>query len=103
MTKAMSGIVSKSSGSCPDVLTVRRITISRPLIAFSLNSDVQQNIRTLSSLLNTAQEKHAAAQVLTKPEVRNEEGLPLTEIHEELDEEGNVICKTSIPSRLFCR
>lgn len=50
---------------------------------------VQQNIRTISSLLNTAQEKYAAAQVLSQPEVRNEEGLPLTEIHEELDEEGN--------------
>ncbi len=103
MTKGMSGIVSKSSGSFPDVSTVRRITISHLLIAFSLNSDVQQNIRTLLSLLNTAEEKYAAAQVLSKPEVRNEEGLPLTEIYEELDEEGNVICKTSILSRLFCR
>ncbi|KAF6227164.1 hypothetical protein HO133_008606 [Letharia lupina] len=52
---------------------------------------VQQNIRTISSLLNTAQEKYAATQVLSQPEVRNEEGLPLTEIHEELDEEGHVI------------
>ena len=54
---------------------------------------MQQNIRTISSLLNTAQEKYSAAQVLCQPESRNEEGLPLTEIHEELDEEGNVICR----------
>lgn len=52
---------------------------------------VQQNIRTVSSLLNSAQEKYATTQVLSQPEVRNEEGLPLTEIHEELDEKGNVI------------
>ena len=54
--------------------------------------DVQQNIKTISSLLTAAEEKYAASQVLTQPEVRNEDGLPLTEIHEELDEEGNVVC-----------
>ena len=61
---------------------------------------MQQNIRTISSLLNTAQEKYAAAQVLCQPESRNEEGLPLTEIHEELDEEGNVICRYHIAIHL---
>ena len=54
--------------------------------------DVQQNIKTASSLLSVADEKYAASQVLIQPEVRNEEGLPLTEILEELDAEGNVIC-----------
>jgi len=43
--------------------------------------------------LSTAEEKLAAATVLSNPEVCTEEGLPLKEIHEELDEEGNVICK----------
>ena len=70
----------------------------RPFLpgAFSFKSDVQQNIRTISSLLNATQEKYAATQVVSQPEVRNEEGLPLTEIHEELDENGNVICNPSI-------
>lgn len=71
-----------------------------PLSAFSFESDVQQNIRTVSVHLNTAQEKHAAAQILSQPEVRNEEGLPLKEIHEELDDEGNVICNFSLASYL---
>ena len=63
--------------------------------AFSFESDVQQIIKTTLSRLNTAQENYAAAQVLSEPEARNEEGLPLKEIHEELDEEGNVICNFS--------
>jgi unconventional prefoldin RPB5 interactor 1 len=64
--------------------------------------DVQQNVKTVSSLLQAAEEKYAASQVLIQPEVRNEEGLPLTEIHEELDEEGNVIC-TLAALQLFLR
>ena len=58
---------------------------------FLLLPDVQQNVKTVSSLLQAAEEKYAASQVLVQPEVQNEEGLPLTEIHEELDEEGNII------------
>lgn len=55
-------------------------------------SDVQQNIKTVSSLLQVAEERYTSSQILSQPEVRNEEGLPLTDIYEELDEEGNVIC-----------
>lgn len=43
-------------------------------------------------MLQAAEEKYAASQVLSQPEVRNEEGLPFTEILEQLDEEDNVIC-----------
>lgn len=43
-------------------------------------------------MLQAAEEKYAASQVLSQPEVRNEEGLPFTEILEQLDEDGNVIC-----------
>ena len=43
-------------------------------------------------MLQAAEEKYAASQVLSQPEVRNEEGLPFTEIFEQLDEEDNVIC-----------
>ena len=70
------------------------IFLLRFLLCSLTLSDVQQNIKTVSSQLATAEEKHAATQVLIQPEVRNEEGLPLTEILEELDAEGNVICKS---------
>ena len=43
-------------------------------------------------MLQAAEEKYAASQVLSQPEVRNEEGLPFTDILEQLDEEDNVIC-----------
>ena len=43
-------------------------------------------------MLQAAEEKYAASQVLSQPEARNEEGLPFTEILEQLDEEDNVIC-----------
>ena len=52
---------------------------------------VERNVKTVTSLLRTAEEKLAASSGLAQPEIRNDEGLPLTEIHEELDEEGNVI------------
>ena len=77
-----------------------KISHQHLLTTFSFASDVRQNIRTISSLLSTAQGKCAATTVLSKPNVRNEESLPLTEIHEELDEEGNIICRSSMTSRL---
>lgn len=59
---------------------------------------VEQNIRTFLKQIQTAEDKLAAATIISTPDVRNEEGLPLTEIFEELDEEGNVISsRTSTP------
>ncbi|KAL6716487.1 hypothetical protein ACLMJK_006054 [Lecanora helva] len=55
----------------------------------------QKSVKTVSSLLEAAEEKFAASQVLIQPEVRNEEGLPLTEIFEELDDTGNVISSST--------
>jgi unconventional prefoldin RPB5 interactor 1 len=52
---------------------------------------VSQNVKTLEKQLETAENKLAAATVISNPDVRNEEGLPMTEIIEELDEDGNVI------------
>ncbi|EXF78937.1 hypothetical protein CFIO01_09948 [Colletotrichum fioriniae PJ7] len=52
---------------------------------------VSKNIATLEKQLETAEQKHAAASVLSNPDVRDEDGLPITEIIEELDEEGNVL------------
>ena len=54
--------------------------------------DVQRNVKTVESLIVTAEEKLNSLLVIRQPEVRNDEGLPLTEIREELDEDGNVIC-----------
>lgn len=55
-------------------------------------ADVQQNVKTVTFLLGTAEEKLVISTVVSRPGVHNEEGLPLTEIREELDSEGNVIC-----------
>ncbi|TVY89608.1 hypothetical protein LAWI1_G005259 [Lachnellula willkommii] len=52
---------------------------------------VEQNARTLQKQIELAENKLAAASIISKPEVRNEEGLPVTDIVEELDEEGNII------------
>ena len=53
---------------------------------------MQENVKAISRRLETANEKFLAATVISQPEVRDEEGLPLTEIREELDEDGNVTC-----------
>ncbi|KAF4625049.1 hypothetical protein G7Y89_g13123 [Cudoniella acicularis] len=59
---------------------------------------VEQNVLTVKKQIEAAKNKLAAATIISTPEVRNEEGLPLTEIVEELDEEGNVISShTSTP------
>ncbi|KAJ0162572.1 hypothetical protein CTA2_4351 [Colletotrichum tanaceti] len=52
---------------------------------------VSKNIESLEKQLESAQQKHAAASVVSNPDVRDEDGLPITEIIEELDEEGNVV------------
>lgn len=57
---------------------------------------VQQNVKTSRSLLKTAEGKLIATGVLKDAKALNEEGLPLTEIHEELDEDSNVIGKACL-------
>ena len=56
---------------------------------------VEQNVRTVKKQIQVEEDRLAAASVISTPEVRNEEGLPLTEIMEELDEEGNVISSST--------
>lgn len=59
---------------------------------------VEQNVLTVKKQIETAENKLAAATVISTPDVRNEEGLPLTEIVEELDDDGNVVSsRTSTP------
>ncbi|KAF2802835.1 uncharacterized protein BDZ99DRAFT_428276 [Mytilinidion resinicola] len=61
---------------------------------------VQQNAQTVQKQLDGAERKLEAALVLLEPDLADEEGLPLTDIHEELDEEGNVISSTLLhPSK----
>lgn len=52
---------------------------------------VGQNIKTVQKQVDAADNKLAAATIISNPDVRNEEGLPLTEIMEELDDDGNII------------
>jgi unconventional prefoldin RPB5 interactor 1 len=52
---------------------------------------VEQNVKTVQKQLDAADQKLAAATIISTPDVRNEEGLPMTEIMEELDDDGNVI------------
>ena len=53
-------------------------------------------MKSITLLLQIAEAEATASVVLKKPEILNEEGLPLTEIREELDEDGNVICKWTL-------
>jgi len=57
-----------------------------------LVGDVQENVRSVDKQLVLAEQKLATSEVITQPEARDEDGLPLTEIWEELDDEGNIIC-----------
>lgn len=51
---------------------------------------VSKNVETLEKQLEAAEQKLAAASVLINPDVRDEEGLPFTDIIEELDDDDNV-------------
>lgn len=54
--------------------------------------DVRQNVRSLQKQFDAAEAKLASAKIISEPDTRTEEGLPVTDIFEELDEDGNVIC-----------
>ncbi|KAI9779426.1 MAG: hypothetical protein M1839_007391 [Geoglossum umbratile] len=61
--------------------------------------DVQENVKTVETQLHTAENKHGSVLVISKPDARSEEGLPIMEIREELDDEGNVTSSSAtIPS-----
>jgi unconventional prefoldin RPB5 interactor 1 len=52
---------------------------------------VQQNSATVEKQLDAAEKQLAGVDVLLDPGVDNEEGLPMMDIEEELDEEGNAV------------
>lgn len=51
---------------------------------------VSKNISTLEKQLEIAETKLATATIVTNPDVRDEEGLPITDIVEELDDDDNI-------------
>ncbi|KAI0389553.1 hypothetical protein F5Y17DRAFT_448508 [Xylariaceae sp. FL0594] len=52
---------------------------------------VSKNIDTLTKQLDAAENKLAATRVVANPDATDEEGLPITEISEQLDDDDNVI------------
>lgn len=52
---------------------------------------VTQNIKTLQKQLEAAENKYAAVTVIAQPDAVDEDGDPITDIIEELDEEDNVV------------
>ncbi len=52
---------------------------------------VVRNVETLEKQVQAAENRLAAATIISQPDVRDEEGLPLTDIMEQLDEDGNVV------------
>lgn len=52
---------------------------------------VQQNSATIEKQLNSAEKQLAGVDVLLEPGMENEEGLPMMDIEEELDAEGNEV------------
>ncbi|KAI9766624.1 MAG: hypothetical protein M1840_006435 [Geoglossum simile] len=57
---------------------------------------VEKNVKTAETQLHTTQDKLNSILVISKPGILNEEGLPMMEIREELDDEGNVISSSTI-------
>ncbi|KAF2825189.1 hypothetical protein CC86DRAFT_370943 [Ophiobolus disseminans] len=55
---------------------------------------VQQNSATIEKQLDAAEKKLAGVDVLLEPGMDNEEGLPMMDIEEELDEEGNEVASS---------
>ncbi|KAJ4377951.1 hypothetical protein N0V83_000781 [Neocucurbitaria cava] len=52
---------------------------------------VQQNSATIEKQLNAAEKQLAGVDVLLEPGVENEDGLPMMDIEEELDDAGNAV------------
>lgn len=55
---------------------------------------VSKNITTLTKQLEAAEGKLATTRIVSDPDTADEEGLPITEISEELDDDDNVITYT---------
>ena len=51
-----------------------------------------QNTKSIQKQLTESKKRVSDLPSVTLPDMEDESGLPLTEINEELDEDGNVIC-----------
>lgn len=51
-----------------------------------------ENIKAVSRRIEVAEEQLSILKAQSQPMLHSAEGLPITEILEELDEEGNVVC-----------
>lgn len=60
--------------------------------------DVTENIKKVEEQLEKGEEKLASLLVVQRPEILAEDGEPIIEIREELDEAGNIICNMAINS-----
>ncbi|KAF8440608.1 Prefoldin subunit-domain-containing protein [Terfezia claveryi] len=58
---------------------------------------VTENIKKVEEQLGEGEEKYASLLVVQGPEVSTEDGEPIIEIREEIDEEGNIISSTTQP------
>ncbi|KAI9754400.1 MAG: hypothetical protein M4579_004738 [Chaenotheca gracillima] len=56
---------------------------------------VQRNVQTIEKQLQSAENKLASVLVIQQPEAKDEAGLPLLEIREELDDNGKVISSST--------
>ena len=61
--------------------------------------DVTENIKKVEEKLEEGEEKLAGLLVVQGPEVLTEEGEPIIEIREELDEAGNITC--NMPTKSY--
>ncbi|KAL8695432.1 MAG: hypothetical protein Q9218_000010 [Villophora microphyllina] len=59
---------------------------------------VQSNVKSLRSSLQTAEDNMTASQALGQEQQNNEQGYPLMEIQEELDEDDNVVSSSITPA-----
>lgn len=59
---------------------------------------VQSNIKSLHGSLQAAEDKLTASRALDSAQHKDEEGYPLMEIQEELDEDDNVLSSSMIPA-----
>ena len=55
-----------------------------------IGSDTQKNVQTVQRMLEAAEAR--VNRTAIKPETEEQDAYPLTEIREDLDEDGNIIC-----------
>ena len=62
---------------------------------------MQENVRSVDKQYKNAWDELSMLDAADQRDGGGNENLPLTEIREELDEDGNIICTQQIPGRGF--